>query len=88
MIDLGRELTAWLQTAEVRAAFEVIVRDAVRAELRALLDDELVGVEEAAKLLQMTPGALRKAVERGQVACQRVGRRVRFRRSALLSRSR
>lgn len=86
MIDLGRELTAWLQTAEVRAAFEAILRDAVRAELRALLDDELVGVSEAAKLLRMTPGALRKAVERGQIACQRVGRRVRFRRSALLSR--
>ncbi|WP_428269481.1 helix-turn-helix domain-containing protein [Haliangium sp.] len=61
-----------------------IVRGAVRAEVRAILDEELVDVHEAAQLLQMTEGAVRKAVERGQVPCTRVGRRLRFRRSELL----
>jgi len=47
-------------------------------------DDELLDVEGAAELLDMTEGALRKAVERGQVPCQRVGSRLRFRRMDLL----
>jgi hypothetical protein len=33
----------------------------------------------------MSPGALRKAVERGQVPCQRIGNRLRFRRAELIS---
>jgi len=57
----------------------------VQTEIRSALDDELLDVESAAELLDMTEGALRKAVERGQVPCQRVGSRLRFRRMALLA---
>lgn len=85
MIDLGRELTAWLSTAEVRAIFAELVREVVREEVRHLLSDELLDVEQAAEMLQMSTAALRKAVERGQVSCERIGSRLRFRRMALLT---
>jgi excisionase family DNA binding protein len=85
MIDLGRELTAWLSTAEVRASFAELVREVVREEVRHLLSDELLDVEQAAQMLQMSKAALRKAVERGQVPCERIGSRLRFRRMSLLA---
>jgi hypothetical protein len=61
-----------------------IVAEAVQSEIRSALEDELIDVERAAAMLDMTEGALRKAVERGQVPCQRVGKRLRFRRTDLL----
>ena len=84
MIDLTRELTAWLRSTDARTLMKEIVAEAVQSEIRGALEDELVDVEGAATLLHMTQGALRKAVERGQIPCQRVGSRLRFRRADLL----
>ena len=84
MIDLTTELTAWLRSTDARTLMKEIVAEAVQTEIRSALEDELIDVEGAAAILAMTEGALRKAVERGQVPCQRVGTRLRFRRSDLL----
>src|SRR5512144_1044255 len=85
MIDLTADLTAWLGRPEVRALLKSIVMEAVRDELRAALEDELLDVGRAAQMLGMSAGALRKAVERGQVPCERIGNRLRFRRMDLLT---
>jgi hypothetical protein len=85
MIDLTADLTAWLGTPEVRVLLKSIIAEAVRDELRSALEDELLDVERAAQMLGMSPGALRKAVERGQVPCERIGSRLRFRRMDLLA---
>ncbi len=84
MIDLTTELTAWLRSTDARTLMKEIVAEAVQTEIRSALEDELIDVEGAAAILAMTEGALRKAVERGQVPCQRVGTRLRFRRSDLM----
>jgi hypothetical protein len=85
VIDLTTELTAWLRSTDARSLMKGIVAEAVQMEIRSALEDELVDVERAAAMLDMTEGALRKAVERGQVPCQRVGSRLRVRRMDLLS---
>ena len=85
MIDLTTELTAWLRSTPARTLMKEIVAEAIQTEIRSALEDELLDVESAAAVLDMTEGALRKAVERGQVPCQRVGSRLRFRRMDLLS---
>jgi len=85
MIDLAGELTAWLRSDETRRILSEIIRDAVREQISRALKDELVGVTEAATILKMSEAALRKAAERGQIACQRIGRRLRFRRSDLIA---
>lgn len=82
MIDFGAELT--LRSTDARTLMKEIVAEAVQTEIRSALEDELIDVERAAAMLDMTEGALRKAVERGQVPCQRVGNRLRFRRMDLL----
>lgn len=84
MIDLSTELTAWLRSTDARTLMKEILAEAVQNEIRSALDEELLDVEGAAEVLAMTEGALRKAVERGQVPCQRVGTRLRFRRMDLL----
>ena len=61
-----------------------LVQEAVRAEIRTVLDEELIDTRQAAELLNMSEAALRKAVERGQIPCTRMGRRLRFRRSELI----
>ena len=88
VIDLTTELTAWLRSTDARTLMKEIVAEAVQAEIRSALEDELIDVEGAAAMLDMTEGALRKAVERGQGPCQRVGTRLRFRRSDLMRGSR
>ena len=88
MIDLTTELTAWLRSTDARTLMKEIVAEAVQTEIRSALEDELIDVEGAAAMLDMTEGALRKAVERGQIPCQRVGTRLRFRRSDLMRGSR
>ena len=85
MIDLSAELTEWFTSPEIQGRLHEIVREAVRAEIRAVLDEELVDIKQAAQILNMSEAALRKAVERGQLRCIRLGRRVRFRRSELLA---
>jgi len=66
-------------------AAQSIVTEAVRDELRAALEDKLIDVKRAAQMLGISAGALRKAVERGQVPCERIGSRLRFRRMDLLT---
>jgi hypothetical protein len=85
VIDLTHELTAWLRSTDARTLMKEIVAEAVQNEIRSALEDELVDVERAAEMLDMSEGALRKAVERGQVPCQRIGNRLRFRRMDLIS---
>src|SRR5689334_18387412 len=85
MIDLTADLTAWLGTPEVRMLLKSIIAEAVRDELRSTLEDELLDVQRAAQMLGMSAGALRKAVERGQIPCERIGSRLRFRRMDLLT---
>ena len=46
--------------------------------------EQLLTAEDAAPLLGMTPGALRKAASRGKFPYVRKGRRIRFQRAALL----
>jgi hypothetical protein len=87
VIDLTHELTAWLRSTDARTLMKEIVAEAVQTEIRSALQDELIDVERAAAMLDMSEGALRKAVERGQVPCQRVGSRLRFRRMDLLASS-
>lgn len=83
-LDLGPELTAWLASGETQENFKALMEEAVDAKLTHLLDGELLCVAGAANFLSMTEGAVRKAVERGEIPCVRLGRRVRFRRSELL----
>ncbi|MBX3155289.1 MAG: hypothetical protein KF773_04775 [Deltaproteobacteria bacterium] len=84
MIDLTAELTAWLRSTDARTLMREIVAEAVQSEIRSALEDEMIDVEAAAAMMAMTEGALRKAVERGQIPCQRVGKRLCFRRTDLL----
>ncbi len=84
MVDIGPALTAWFQSDEVQDQLKNLMREAVKAELGHLLDGELLDAKQAAKVLSMTVGAVHKAVERGQIACVRNGRQLRFRRSELL----
>ena len=83
-LDLGPELSGWLSLPEVKEALSRIVREAVQAEVKAILDEELLDTKQAAAVLRMTTGAVRKAVERGQLPCVRIGSRLRFRRAELL----
>ena len=85
VIDIGAELIKTLLSSEYREQLYDLVREAVRAEMRAALDAELIDTNQAAEILGMTPGAVRKAVERRQLPCVRMGRRLRFRRSELLT---
>ena len=85
MIDLGQEMTAWLRSGEVREFFKKLLSEAMNSELSTVMDGELLNVTEAARVLSMTEGAVRKAAERGQLPCVRLDRRLRFRRSELLT---
>ena len=83
-IDFGALLEQWFFSEKVKTWLYGIVREAMRAEIRAVLDEELLDTKQAAKLLGMSEAALRKAVEREQIPCTRIGGRLRFRRSELL----
>ncbi len=84
MIDLGQELSAWFTSDEVQQKLKKLLREAVNQEFSVVMDTELLDVAQAAKLLSMTEGAVRKAAERGQLPCVRLDRRLRFRRAELL----
>ena len=83
-IDLGAELTEWFRSPKTQDDLRGLMREAIRHELRAVLDEELLDTKQAAVVLNMSEAAIRKAVERGQIPCQRMGRRLKFRRSELL----
>ncbi len=80
-IDELTALPALVKALEARVA-ELEARAATPAP------DALVDVEEAAKLLAMTPTAVRSAAQRGSLPVVRVGRRLRFRPADLVSRAR
>jgi hypothetical protein len=66
-----------------------LIRAVVREEVGRLIrhdPDRLVDAHEAARILAISPAALRKAAQRGSVPVQRVGRRLRFRLGDLLMR--
>ena len=90
VIDLTDDLTAALASPKVQEELRRTVTSVLRAELRALPagGDRLVDADEAAEVLGMTGGAVRKAAARGTIPAERIGRRLRFRLSALLSRER
>jgi excisionase family DNA binding protein len=48
------------------------------------MDEQLLGVREAARVLGMTEGAVRKAQQRGHLPIVRIGRSVRFRLSDII----
>lgn len=84
-MDLKPELSAWFLSAEVQDQLKKLMSEAVGAKLSEVLDSEVLTAAEAATFLSMTEGAVRKAAERGQIPCFRIGRRLRFRRSDLLN---
>lgn len=88
MADLTSDLKAALLATGDH--FETVIRRVVRDELAAFHQhgdpDALLDAEDAARLLGMSPAALRRAAERGRfpVATVRIGRRLRWRRGDLL----
>jgi hypothetical protein len=75
--------------AAARDLLSEIVRTVVREELGSFSGhdpEELLDAHQAAKLLGTTPGALRRACERGRGPAQpvRIGRRLRWRRRDLV----
>jgi hypothetical protein len=87
IVDFCAELTAWPRSTDARSLMKENVAEALQTEIRSALEDELIDVERAAAILDMTEGALRKAVERpGSVSAS--CSRLRFRRMDLLASSR
>lgn len=86
IIDIIGELDTWLATERVRDKLRAIVGEAVQDQLKAMLREDLVDTNEAATILGLSPAAVRKRVERGQLTCVRIGASLRFRRSELLQR--
>jgi len=54
VIDFAAELTAWLRSTDARTLMKEIVAEAVQTEIRNALEDELIDVERAAAMLDMT----------------------------------
>jgi hypothetical protein len=74
-----------LSDPRIVASFLHEIRTIVREEIaKASFADRLIGAAEAAERLGMTEAAVRKAAARGAVPCQRIGRSLRFRLSALM----
>ena len=69
-----------LRSEEGQHAIENVVRRIIREEIaRANAGpNALVDVEGAARLLDMSPAAVRKAAARGRIRCKRLGRLLRF----------
>lgn len=87
MIDLSDDLANALSSPRVRQALADAIREALRGELAgaAATSDQFVDAEDAARILGMTVAAVRKAATRGTLPCHRLGRRVRFLPSELLT---
>jgi hypothetical protein len=87
VIDLTDDLAAALSSSKVQEELRRSVAAAVRAELgkHPMGGDRLIDADEAATVLGMTGAAVRKAAARGTIPTERLGRRLRFRLSVLLS---
>ena len=85
-IDIIGELNTWIGSEEVQAKLAEIVGNAVEQRLEVLLREDLVDTNEAAKILKLSPDAIRKRVERAQIPYLKIGTSLRFRRSDLLRR--
>jgi excisionase family DNA binding protein len=81
-------LGQFLELARLPAVVEQLRRqvDALRADIdrSKTRPSDLMDVNAAAKLLAISPKALRQAVFRGTIRATRVGRRLRFRAEDLL----
>ena len=82
IIDIKHDLDSWFASVEQRLVR--LIRGAVKAEIGEILREELVDVDEAAQILKMSPGAVRKAAQRGRIEHQKINGRLRFKRSDLL----
>lgn len=73
-IDLSAELRAVLQPVLEKHLASIV--ETIREELRVARQDpeRLVGSREAARILGLSPEALRKASERGTIPRRKVGR--------------
>ena len=85
MINLRAEILAELDSPAFRRELAKLVRAAVREERPSPVDEGFIDAKSAADLLDMTVGAVRKAAFRGSLPCRRLGRKLRFVRSELLS---
>ena len=79
---LARVLSNPMIIAAILDEIRTIVREEIE---RAPFADRLLDAAEAAERIGMSEGALRKAVARGTIPCQRYGRRLRFRLSELMA---
>ncbi len=84
MIDIVAAVKEALQDPEVRDRIRTIVREALPPPLDSI--EHLVDAKGAAKLLGMTPSAVRMAAYRGTIPYEKIGRRLRFRPSLLRGR--
>jgi excisionase family DNA binding protein len=66
------------------AELEAKLRE-LEAKVASPDDGQLLDTDQAADLLQMKPQAVRQAAWRGSIPSVRIGRRLRFRRSQLLT---
>jgi Helix-turn-helix domain len=87
MIDLSSELEIALSSPAVRCVLDSLLTEILRREITAMAPDSerLVDAEEAARVLGMSPGAIRKAALRGSIMHCHVGRRLRFRMADLVA---
>jgi hypothetical protein len=83
IIDLKRELLSVLRSDDARRIIAEIVRETL--DEREPGEDAFLDAGAAAEMLSMTPAAVRKAALRGSLPCRRLGRKLRFLRSELLS---
>ena len=60
------------------------LRDTVRRELMALLDDQVLDVEGTAQFLGVSPNTVYEYAGRGEIPHRRIGRRFLFSRAALV----
>lgn len=82
VIDLVAAVKEALRDSSVRDQIRSIVIECAPKPANDV--EELLDTPAAAAFMRMTPAALRMAVYRGTIPCLRVGRRLRFRPSALL----
>jgi excisionase family DNA binding protein len=76
------DLTELAELPALVRALQARVAELERQRSKAVVE-ELVDAEEAARILDMTPGAVRAAARRGALRSVHIGKRVRFKKSEL-----